>query len=166
MISQIPAQLILMSQESPDARLYNLFYQLTINLNYLIGCAEFLDYSLHEQSNPPEELLIFQEEAARIGQELNKIRILYLETRSSHREDDHYIETKEDIFRWRKKLLPLAKELMDLVVQMESNKGEMAKVLHDDIELIDLAINIANRIWITIDVLTNPDFRTPTEKSD
>jgi hypothetical protein len=91
---------------------------------------------------------------------------LYLETRSSHREDDHYIETKEDIFRWRKKLLPLAKELMDLVVQMESNKGEMAKVLHDDIELIDLAINIANRIWITIDVLTNPDFRTPTEKSD
>jgi hypothetical protein len=166
MSSHIPAELILMSQESPDARLYNLFYKLTINLNYLIGCAEFLDYSLHEQSNPPEGLLVFQEEAARIGQELNKIRILYLEIRSSHREDEHFIETEEDVFRWRRKLLPPAKELMDLVVQMESNKGEMVEAFPDDIKLTDLATNIANRIWMTIDVLTNPDFEPSAEKSE
>jgi len=157
---RITEKLISMSQESPDMRLAMLFSELTGHLTTLIGFAEIFGNSLQEQREPPAELLVFQREFTRIGQEFIKIRESFFE------EFKNFSEITEDVLRWRNRLLVPAKELIDLANKMESSKNILPETLPDNIELIEIFQRVANRIWMTIDVLIKPDFRPPAEKSD
>jgi hypothetical protein len=160
MTSQIPEKFISMSQESPEERLHNLFSELTGRMTTLRGYAEIFGNSLNEQSKPPIELMVFQKEFARIGQEFINIRNSFFE------EEKIFALTEEDVLFWRKRFLVPAKELMDLAIKMESAKNVLAETLPDLFDLAEIFQRVANYIWMTIDVLTNPDFQPPPEKSD
>ena len=142
-----------MSQESPDKRLQNLFFELTEVTSSLLGWAEVFGNNLHEQSISSGELLGFQTELIRIGEEFRNIRNVALE------EGTYFAGTEEDVLRWRKRLLTPAKDLMKLATRIESSKSEISDALPDEIRLDEIATSIANRQWMLIDALTNPDFR-------
>lgn len=162
MSSQISERLILMSQESPDKRLQNLFFELKGILTSLIGWAEIFGNNLHEQRIPSSELLDFQQELTRIGQEFLHVRDSAIE------EGTYFFGTEEDVLRWRKRLLIPAKELMGLATKIGSSESEMGNALPDGIELAEIVTGIANRMWMLIDALTNPDFQPqlPVEKPE
>lgn len=148
------------SQLPPDKRLQNLFSEFVGILSSLIGWAEIFEKELYEQSIPSIKLLDFQQELKRIVQEFLNIR------NSAFEEGTYFYGTEDDVQRWRKKLLIPANELMSLATKIETSISEMDAVLPNGAEIAETIIRIANRMRMSIDFHTNPDFQSPEEKTE